>query len=149
MVVVSIFGRWKVLCVGRRINDDERRSGPDFFKGGSRNIFRVLYIDDVLFFTTTILKRRGWSHLETPSVLLCVSTETTTSLCTQHEYQKDKTTEELLLGGTLTDAHALTQIFVFEFSRRAAESSAAADALAAVGRTVRVEDIRTVDVKVA
>jgi len=61
-----------------------------------------------------------------PSVLLCVSTETTTSLCTQHEYQKDKTTEELLLlGGTLTDAHALTQIFVFEFSRRAAESSAA------------------------
>ena len=59
MVVVSIFGRWKVLCVGRRINDDERRSGPDFFKGGSRNIFRVLYIDDVLFFTTTILKRRG------------------------------------------------------------------------------------------
>ena len=147
MVVVSIFGRWKVLCVGRRINEDERRSGPDFFRG-RREKYLGFYIDDVLFFTTTILKRRGWSHLETPSVLLCVSTETTTSLCTQHEYQKDKTTEELLLGGTLTDAHALTQIFVFEFSRRAAESSAAA-ALAAVGRTVRVEDIRTVDVKLA
>ena len=147
MVVVSIFGRWKVLCVGRRINEGERRSGPDFFRG-RREKYLGFYIDDVLFFTTTILKRRGWSHLETPSVLLCVSTETTTSLCTQHEYQKDKTTEELLLGGTLTDAHALTQIFVFEFSRRAAESSAAA-ALAAVGRTVRVEDIRTVDVKVA
>ena len=146
MVVVSIFGRWKVLCVGRRINDDERRSGPDFFRG-RREKYLGFYIDDVLFFTTTILKRRGWSETP-PSVLLRVSTETTTtSLCTQHEYQKDKTTELLLLGGTLTDAHALTQIFVFEFSRRAAESSAAA--LAAVGRTVRVEDIRTVDVKVA
>ena len=136
-----------MLCVGRRINE-ERRSGPDFFRG-RREKYLGFYIDDVLFFTTTILKRRGWSETP-PSVLLRVSTETTTtSLCTQHEYQKDKTTEELLLGGTLTDAHALTQIFVFEFSRRAAESSAAADALAAVGRTVRVEDIRTVDVKVA
>ncbi len=65
----------------------EEDRDPHFLRG-RRDKYLGFYID-VLFFTTTILKRRGWSQ-KRPSVLLCVSTETTTSLCT-HEYP-DKTT---------------------------------------------------------